>query len=279
MVRIRGGRWSGRPSQHQIEEEAIQLVSEFRRRLEAAGLTVPPIPPVPIEYLVLTVTELTVRGVLDLNVGGKRLAGLLDPVQEEICYEEHDSPGRQNFSIAHELGHYFLHYLPAQNAAIHPTLFQKEHFEPLDNERIIYFRETEKEAKETPPEEPRFFRCGESDLGTPEGVQTGKLSRKVLSNPMEQAKLAKIIRQKEQANRLEWEANIFASGLLMPSGLVRQLSTKYVGEVKVLADELGVTQMAMRYRLNQLGLRQDENMGLPNKNKSSKKSPDQGSFF
>jgi Zn-dependent peptidase ImmA (M78 family) len=221
------------------------------------------------------VTELTVRGISGLSVDGKLLAGLLDLAREEICYEENDPPGRQNFSIAHELGHYFLHYLPAQAAAAHPTLFQKEHFEQFDSE-LFRVSESEKEGEPTP-----FFRCSENQVDAPEEVRTGRLSRTVLSDTAEQVKLARIIRQKELANRLEWEANIFARGLLMPSGLVRQLNTKYVGDVKAVADELGVSELAMRYRLNNLGLRHDENMGLPlkNKSKSKKKFPNQGSFF
>lgn len=279
MARTRGGRWTGRPSQGQIEERAIRLVAEFRRKLEEAGLSVPPIPPVPVDYVALTLTDLTVQGVRGLTIEGKRLAGLLDISREEICYEENDPPGRQNFSIAHELGHYYLHYLPAQAEANRPTLFTEEHFEPLESERLGYFRE----GAQKEPEQPKYFRCSESEVGAPEEVKGGKLSKTALSDPEEQAKLARIIRQKERADRLEWEANIFARGLLMPSDLVRWLNTKLGGDVKAMADELGVSQLAMRYRLNNLGLRQDENMGLPTKKgqtKSNKeKAPDQGSFF
>lgn len=271
------GRWPGRPNQDQIERQAIRLVADFKKRLEEAGLTVPPIPPVPAEYLALTITDLTVRGVKGLNADGKRLAGLLDPSREEICYEENDLPGRQSFSIAHELGHYFLHYLPVLAEADQPTLFTDEHFEPLESERTGYFREG-KNKTEAP--QSRFYRCSESEIGAPEEVQPGKLSKSALSDPEEQAKLAKIIRQKERADRLEWEANIFARGLLMPSDLVRWLNTKHAGDIKAMAEELGVTQTALRYRLNGMGLRQDENMGLPLKKGQSKKSPhDQGSFF
>lgn len=273
------GRWPGRPNQDQIELRAIGLVSEFKRRLEEAGLTVPPIPPVPAEYLALTVTDLTLRGVKGLNADGKRLAGMLDPSREEICYEENDLPGRQSFSIAHELGHYFLHYLPAVAEAGQPTLFSEADFEPLDTERSGYFREGEGNKTEAPKQN-SFYRCSESEIGAPEEVQPGKLSKSALSDPEEQAKLAKIIRQKERADRLEWEANIFARGLLMPSDLVRWLNTKHAGDVKAMAEELAVTQTALRYRLNGMGLRQDENMGLSlKKGKSKKSSHDQGSFF
>jgi Zn-dependent peptidase ImmA (M78 family) len=271
------GRWPGRPNQDQIELQAIRLVSDFKKKLEEAGLSVPPIPPVPAEYLALTLTDLTVRGVKELTVDGKHLSGLLDPAREEICYEENEVPGRQTFSIAHELGHYYLHYLPALHLAGQPTLFSDEDFAD-EVEMPGYFREGEPEAKKP---EVRYYRCTEREIGAPEETETSaKLDKKALSDPAEQARLVKIIRQKELADRLEWEANIFARGLLMPSDLVRWLNQKHAGDVKAMAEELAVTQTALRYRLNGMGLRQDENMGLPlKKGQSKKKSHDQGSFF
>ncbi len=278
------GRWSNRPSLSKIEQQATRLVSDFRHRLEQAGLTVPPIPPVPVEYLALTVTDLTLRGVTDLNADGKHLSAMLDPAREEICYEEKDSATRQAFSIAHELGHYFLHYLPLKAEAARPSLFSSEHFEPAEGEMPGYFRESQ---PETALETPRYYRCSESEIGAPEEAKTGKLSKSALSSPEEQARLLKIIRQKEWADRLEWEANSFASSLLMPADLVRWLDTKHAGDVKVISQELGVSLTAIRYRMNRLGLRQDENMGMfpkdktkaTEKTKSKKDTPNQGTFL
>ena len=83
----RGGKWSRRPNQGQIEEQAVQKVAEFRRKLEAAGLSVPEIPPVPVEYIALTITELSVRGVKGLSHDNKPLAGLHDMELTEILYD------------------------------------------------------------------------------------------------------------------------------------------------------------------------------------------------
>ncbi len=265
----RRGRWPDRPNLNQIEALALRQVGEFRRKLTEAGLTVPEIPPVPVEYLSLTITRLSVRGIRGLMAGEKHLAGLLDPQREEICYEENDPPGRQSFSIAHELGHYFLHYLPALETAQQPTLFEIEKGNDLEGEPPGFFR---KDA----PEAPIFYRCTEAEVDPVEGSPTPDFKKSALAD---QAKLVKIIRQKELADRLEWEANIFARGLLMPRDLVRWLNTRHGGDLNVMAEELGVTQTALRYRLNGLGLRQDENMGLPLKDKSKKTGLDQTSFL
>lgn len=271
----RGGKWSGRPNLGQIEEMAVQKVAEFRHCLQAAGLSVPQIPPVPVEYLALTITELSVRGVENLLHESKPLAGLLDMERAEILYEESDPAGRQNFTIAHELGHYFLHYLPAVEMARQPTLFDALDFPQSDVQ----------EQLERPLA--RYFRCSETVVTVSEQAEEEPANRKVgrrhLADPDSQAYLAKIIRLKELADRVEWEANIFARGLLMPSELVRWLSKKHSGDLAAMAEELGVTQTAMRYRLNTLNLRQDENMGIPASPGAAKprttNSPQQGTFF
>ncbi|MCQ2587644.1 MAG: ImmA/IrrE family metallo-endopeptidase [Treponema sp.] len=60
-----------------------------------------------------------------------KIGGIIEPVKDPSCYEEnggsltinedgsfviklppYTSPLRDNFTIAHELGHYFIHYLP-----------------------------------------------------------------------------------------------------------------------------------------------------------------------
>ena len=280
-MRPRGGKWSGRPNLGQIEEQAVQKISEFRHKLQAAGLSVPEIPPVPVEYIALTITELGVRGVSNLTYEGKSLSGLLDMERGEILYEEHDPPGRQNFTVAHELGHYFLHYLPAMVQAQQPTLFDTLDFPILDP---LHLERAE-------PPSARFFRCMDTVV-TPDSSEEASaepalsarsLDRRDLENPTSKAQLAKIIRLKEVADRTEWEANIFARGLLMPSDLVRWLNKKYLGEVSAMAAELTVTPTALRYRLNGLGLRQDENMGMTSSNTTRQKSDppaaEQGTFF
>ncbi len=230
----RGGRWSNRPNLKQIEQQAAQLVSDFRQALAGAGLAVPQIPPIPVEYLALTLTELSLRGEQDLSHNGQALAGLLDTAHAEILYEASDMPTRRNFTIAHELGHYFLHYLPTLQIAEQPTLF------------------------DPPPAEmplpARFFRCDQTEPMV-EVVATQPLTPlQALKDPAAQVKLARVLRQHELQNRLEWEANTFASSLLLPSELVREVYQKYASDIPTAAAELAVSQTALRIRLQQLGL-------------------------
>ncbi len=300
----RGGRWRGRLNLAQIEEQASQKISEFEQKLTEAGLSVPSIPPVLVEYLALTITPLSVRGVEGLSDEDKPLAGLLDTAQTEILYEESDPLTRQNFTIAHELGHYFLHFLPAVEQARQPTLFD------LPGLEIAHLDPNPKlERAEAPAG--RFFRCSELALATSEsesegeedgpvgpgrgaavGIETSNAPVEMrprnpelktrLKDPASTAQLAKVLRLKELADRIEWEANIFARGLLMPAELVRWLNKKHQGQVEAMAAALAVSQTALRYRLNGLGLRQDEDKGLgPGYNVRSKSAPPttQGTFF
>ena len=108
----------------------------------------------------------------------------------------------------------------------------------------------------------RFYRCGDqavnpAGLGetAEDGEATapaaipkiyGRIGRRELEDPDSKAYLAKIIRFKELADRIEWEANIFARGLLMPSDLVRWLNKKYGGDVEAIAAELQVSPTALR---------------------------------
>jgi Zn-dependent peptidase ImmA (M78 family) len=288
MVR-RGGKWSGRPSLGQIEDMALKKVAEFQRCLQAAGLSVPEMPPIPAEYIALTITELSLRALPGLAHDGKAMAGLLDMERGELLYEENDPVGRQNFSIAHELGHYFLHYIPAVDLSRQPTLFDTLEFpgpEPgVTLERAVtpaarFFRCSENNVTASATEDENGETASEQPAAPPKIM--GRVSRQSLDKPETKAQLAKAIRSKEMADRTEWEANIFARGLLMPSDLVRSLNKKHAGDVEAIALELGVTQTALRYRLNGLKLRHDENMGLGSAYSSRPKSddnPTQGSFF
>lgn len=288
MVR-RGGKWTGRPSLGYIEDLALKKVAEFQQCLQAAGLSVPEMPPIPAEYIALTITELSLRAVDGLAHNGKEMAGLLDMERGELLYEEKDPPGRQSFSIAHELGHYFLHYLPAVNLSQQPTLFDALEF-PGPEPGVTLERAVTPAA--------RFFRCSETnvtasdtedDNGETSSLKPvavpktmGRVSRQALQKPETQTQLAKALRSKEVADRTEWEANIFARGLIMPTDLVRALNKEYAGDVEAMAQKLGVTQTALRYRLNGLKLRHDENMGLGAAYSTRPKSddnPTQGSFF
>ena len=279
----RNSKWKGRPNLGQIEEQAIHKVAEFRRKLQSVGLGIPDIPPVPVEYMTLTLTELSVRGVAGLAYEGKPLAGLLDMERAELLYEESDVAGRQNFTMAHELGHYFLHYLPAVEMARQPTLF-----DVLERPHLDFMRSGSDDKPAA-----RFFRCSELAIIPDTGEEDGEegngdpaarsVGRRELEDPTTKARLAKIVRLKELSDRAEWEANIFARGLLMPSDLLRWLNKKYAGDVPAMAAELSVTPTALRYRLNGLGLRQDEDKGLgssyPSAKNRSSEAGKQGTFF
>jgi hypothetical protein len=64
------GKWRDRPSLGQIEELAIKKVAEFQQCLVKAGLSVPEIPPIPAEYIALTITELSLRSIKELAHDG-----------------------------------------------------------------------------------------------------------------------------------------------------------------------------------------------------------------
>ena len=259
----------------EIEDLAAQQLEEFRARLTRNGFELPPMPPVPIEYMALSVTEFNVRSVRGLSVDGRSLAGLLDPANQEILYEAGDPTGRQNFSIAHEIGHYFLHYLPAKVQAALPSLFSPEELEAVSTGGPL-----------------RFFRCSENELDIQEEAeaedeQPSPAPKKVsplkaaLEDPAGQAKLAKILRFQAHRNRHEWQANRFASALLMPADLVRWLKTKHGNDLRRMAAELNVSQQALYYRLErlkELGDVRPSNFSNSSKN-TSKTSSQQGTFF
>lgn len=265
----------------EIEALAARQLTEFRARLTRNGYELPAMPPVPVEYMALTLTEFTVRAVPNLLVGDRKLAGLLDPNTEEILYEANDIPGRQNFSIAHEIGHYFLHYLPQKERAEMPSLFSREELDAVSVSKTT-----------------KFFRCAESEIDvedeieseptteetteTPANVEPEPETRKpesirdALNNPEKHAKLAKVLRFKEYRSRHEWEANVFASALLMPPDLVRWLRTKHGNDIRRIASELNVSQQALSYRLERL---REITPSNPNNKKSSNSSNEQGTFF
>jgi Zn-dependent peptidase ImmA (M78 family) len=260
----RGGKWRGRPDFGQIEDTAMQKLAEFQRKLKDAGLSLPEIPPVPAEYIALTISELSVRAVSGLTFDEKRLAGLLDTERGEILYEETDPAGRQAFTIAHELGHYFLHYLPALELARQPTLF--DDLQDADSEAVLpalshYFRcnhaavvvtepdETESDTGETPVEQIK-----DADKGKIIDIAP-RLTRRQLEDPTAKARISRMLRLKELNDRIEQEANVFASGLLMPRELMQWLCRKHAGNEREIAAELGVTPTAVRFRLTTLKLR------------------------
>jgi Zn-dependent peptidase ImmA (M78 family) len=125
------------------------------------------------------------QNLLDFNripSGSIRVYG---PARFDIFLASHTGPARDRFTIAHELGHYVLHYLYArQNGA---------QIEGLEAQRY----------------------------GT---------------------------------GRVEWEANWFAAGFLMPADAFSERYRALNGSIPLLADEFGVSVEAARIRAQFVGL-------------------------
>ncbi|MBO0144221.1 ImmA/IrrE family metallo-endopeptidase [Agrobacterium sp. Ap1] len=103
-----------------------------------------------------------------------------------IAIASHTGAERDRFTIAHELGHYVLHYLwPRHN------------------------------GKDVGPVEARRYGSG----------------------------------------RVEWEANWFAAGFLMPAGAYKSAWVELKGVIGELADRFGVSTDAARIRAETLGLK------------------------
>jgi IrrE N-terminal-like domain len=157
------------------------------------------------------------------------LAGFLygAPVQGEawgcILVERGDIIYRRRFSVAHELGHYLLHFRPQvarMSADAHPTF--------VDG---LGYKQPATEAGD----------ASESSV-----LPEARLLVTEAEAPEEDVR-----------ERLEREANAFAAALLMPAPLCRRLVERYGGSLasaKRLASELLVSPAAMRVRLLDLGL-------------------------
>jgi len=108
-----------------------------------------------------------------------------------------DSPNRKRFTIAHELGHHFLHLLSDGEFIDHEAdLFREEYVE-----------------QDTP--------------------------------------------QMSENQRAEVQANMFAAALLMPEEHMRHF-WQQLRSIKKMAELFGVSEEAMGYRINRLGLATNE---------------------
>lgn len=154
------------------------------------------------------------------------MAGLLYAVGEDasIFVERSDPVSRRRFSVAHELGHYLLHFRP---------LLQ----------RLSVQTGVPVEAMDAFPKA--------DDEGEPDAQPDGQM---VL--PLHFAE----VRALPPLAQMELEANRFAAELLMPAPLLAELAAdygRYFGEddlVWRLSNELLVSRAAMRWRLRNLGL-------------------------
>lgn len=107
------------------------------------------------------------------------------PDNFEIIVPAHTSPTRDRFTVAHELGHYFLHYLWRRRSVAMPD---------------------------------------------------------------------QMIALRKGSDRVEWEANWFAAGFLMPEKAFKKAFRNHAGSISAVAREFQVSQQAAEVRASQLGL-------------------------
>ena len=108
---------------HDIEVAAQSARMLARKHFNDLGITLEHFCDISLAAMVLT--SGTVDAMPNLTRGGQRLAGALEgslacPI---ILFERFDPLVRQRFSIAHELGHYYLH--AQHNKSSKPITYQR----------------------------------------------------------------------------------------------------------------------------------------------------------
>lgn len=129
--------------------------------------------------------KIRIQDVLDFNKHSSGSIRIQSQGRFQIFLASHTGPTRDRFTIAHELGHYFLHY-------IYPN-------------------------------------------------QTGQ-------------RVEKLEAQRYGTGRVEWEANWFAAGFLMPATSFREYYAFLRGSTPLLAEKFGVSNEAAQIRIKALDL-------------------------
>lgn len=210
-----------------IEDRAWQVIQAYKRQYVSIGEPIPDMPPVPVFDIASLFVGLDVEPITNLQYQGQKLSGLLEPDIRLISYESQDIPGRQAFSVAHEIGHYYLHYQDYVQRESMPTLFNLDEYTEGAITRQSYFR------------------CSHKDINL--NHKYGPLGEE------EQAKLQSSIRAEQIRIKRETEANWFASALLMPEPYVQELMRCSHNAPHQLAEYLGVSKLAAEVRLVRLG--------------------------
>lgn len=163
----------------------------------------------------------------------KSLSGFLyaKAVYGCILVKKNDPVVRRRFSVAHELGHYILHFLPRLETGTQ-QIIETEEFVLAEG---LTYPDSNEQAEEMPVGQLTFTR----------GVRPGPTP--------------------DEVAQMELEANQFAAALLMPALVCRNLVEQYAPRfgtrravlARRLATELLVSKAAMLRRLSDLNLPQD----------------------
>lgn len=206
-----------------IEARAASILSESVDELQHLGLSIS-MPPVPIAEICI-LRGLSINPEINLRYKGTKLAGMLDAPAQAISFEAKDILGRQHFSIAHELGHFEIHW-PAWQA-------EHKHERPTNIDgQFIDIEDTFT----------RFF----------EGDDTASLQSGLLFRVEGRRRIIR-------SSQIEAEANYFAQFIVMPKEGVEEAVTQLEGlpfltVKRVLSHQFEVSEMAMDLRLRQLSL-------------------------
>ncbi|WP_198040729.1 ImmA/IrrE family metallo-endopeptidase [Phaeobacter inhibens] len=65
----------------------------------------------------------------------------------------------------------------------------------------------------------------------------------------------RILHRSDERNLIEWQANSFAAEILMPEDQFREEIERTRGNISEIAERFGVSELALRYRAKNLGMR------------------------
>jgi len=201
--------------QSPAERAAQEVLGRARREFESLG------EPwdgyrTDVELLAVLLYEMGIQQVPDLRVGEREYAAFLDGDARLIAVEGRHHSHRQRFSIAHEVGHFVLHYRPTMT----------------------------------------LFTCSSRDMEvSPELVASARLQAPG-QEPHGRPGPPRLRHDDPRLLHLrrEMEANLFAAELLMPEQPVRAMHRVTGGKLVPLARHFDVSPKAMEIRLERLGL-------------------------
>ena len=210
-----------------LEVDAMErAVAPLQQLIAAQPLVVSEVPKLTHQRAATHLAAHAGRAIIEDGNAAERLAGLLyaNAAGGWILVDQEDLLARRRFSVAHELGHYFLHFLPLLEQA---SAFQSED--------VFDFNE-ELPAPSDIEKDPNVGHIDASSL--PEGV------------------LAEV----SSLDQWEAEANYFAAEILMPEATCRIFAQRYASRygnkrqvlARRLTTEFLVSQAAMLRRLEEL---------------------------